>query len=144
MNARIVAIRIANAGWHPLTHARAIVSRPETDYIEGTTLERLEVDGKACWKSVDESYEAPGALFNVERFGDGSQGLYFTLRSYSYLYDEAILYVDVESLGLAGDQLIPVELIEGRKLSWDEREGMMRIVMPVTYWETLVISLVEP
>lgn len=138
------AIRIANAGWHPLTHARAVASRPADDYIEGTTVQRLEVGGRTCWKSVDETYQAPGDLFNVERFGDGSDGLYFTLRSYAYLYSGAILYIDLQSLGIADKRLIPVELIERRKLSWDEHDGMMRILTPVTYSETLVISLVEP
>jgi len=138
------AIRIANAGWHPLTHARAIASRPADDYIEGTTLERLEVGGKVFWKSVDETYETPGELLNVERFGDGSDEIYFTLRSYSHLYDGAIVYIDLKSLGLAGKGLIPNEVIEGRTLSWDERDGMMRVVVPVTYSETLVISLIKP
>ncbi len=138
------AIRIANAGWRPLTHARAIAARPEDDYIEGTTLETLEVGGKTAWKSVCDTYAAPGDLFNVERFGDGSDGLYFTLRSYSYLYAEAIVYIDLDALGLAGRGLVPSEIIEGRALSWDESGGMMRIVVPVTYSETLVISLAGP
>ena len=138
------AIRIANAGWRPLTHARAVASRPETDYEWGTKLERVEVDGKAFLKSVDDTYEAPGELFNVERFGDGSDVVYFTLRSYSTLYKGAIVYVDLDALGLAGKGLVPSELIEGRTLTWDERDGMMRIVAPVTYLETLVISLAKP
>jgi len=137
------AIRIANAGWHPLTYARAVASRPADDYTEGTTLESLEIDGRTCWKSVDETYETPGDLFSMERFGDGSAGLYFTLRSYSYLYDEAMLFIDLESLGLAGKDYVPREIIEGRSLLWDERDGMMRILLPVKYQETLVISLEE-
>lgn len=122
---------------------RAVPSRPENDYIEGTTLERLDIGGGTFWKSADETYEAPGGLFNVERFGDGSDGLHFTLRSYSYLYDAAVVYIDLESLGAPGTGLTPVEMIEGRSLVWDERDGMMRVVVPVKYSETLVISLVE-
>jgi hypothetical protein len=135
-----LAVRIAAAGWQPVTHARAVPSRPEDDYRHGTRMKRLDVGGSTYYQSADDTYEAPTSEFSMERFGDGSNGLYFTLRSFCR-YDEAVVSIDLESLGVACKALQPVELVEGRQVVWDVCERWLRLAVSIKHSETLVLGL---
>jgi len=57
------------------------------------------------------------------------------------LSKEAIAFIDLESLGIAEEKLKPVELVKGQDVVWDVRDGMMRLVVPITFLETLVLLL---
>ena len=135
-----LSIRIAAAGWQPVTHARAIPSRPENDYRHGTRMKLLDLGGKTYYQSADDTYEAPNQDFGMERFGDGSNGLYFTLRSHSR-YEEAIVFIDLASLGIAGKELAPIELVDGRHFVWEVCDRWLRLVAPIEHSETLVFGL---
>ena len=137
-----LSIRIAAAGWQPVTHARAVPSRPEDDYRHGTRMKLVEIGGRTYFQSEDDTYEAPNGEFSTERFGDGSKDLYFTLRSHCR-YDGAIMLIDLRSLDVSRKALNPVELVEGRDLVWDVCDDMMRIIVPITSSETLVLSLMD-
>jgi hypothetical protein len=134
------SIQIAAAGWQPVTYARAIPARPADDYRNGTRMKLLKIGDGTYYQSVGDTYETPNTQFSMERFGDGTKDLYFTLRSASD-FRQAIVFVDLASLGLAKEAVKPVELIEGRSLVWDVQNGMMRIVLPITRAETLLLSL---
>lgn len=51
------------------------------------------------------------------------------------------MFIYLESLGIAGEKLTPVELVKGQDVVWDVHDGMMQLVVPVTFLEKLVLSL---
>jgi len=101
----------------------------------------LDIGDRKYYQSANDTYETPNSDFSMQRFGDGTGRLYFALRSHCRRYDEAIVFIGLEALGIAGEKLKPVELVEGRGLVWDVHDGMMRIVVPITFLETLVLSI---